>query len=132
MKTNKITALASLVLGMALVALSTGCASTCGNSGGGIFGGPGLFANQPVRSTIRSWFQGDNCDTCNAPAGQPPVYNPNVAPLCEGCGGGGIQPATPLYGAPIGGAQIGTPALQGAPQPGPDGVIGNGVLPPPV
>ncbi|MEL7499822.1 MAG: hypothetical protein AAFN77_19620 [Planctomycetota bacterium] len=136
MKTN-ISKLALSCLAILMVAAMTpGCASTCGTcNSGGIFGGQRVFQNQPVRSTIRSWFQGDNCDACNAPAGQR-VFSPNVAPLCDTCNGNaGIQPATPLYGAPIGtspvgGAQIGTPNLQPGIQPGPDSMLGNGVQPP--
>lgn len=113
----------------ALVALSTGCASTCGTcNNGGLFGRP-VFQNQPVRSTIRSWFQGDNCDTCAPPTGQ--VLSPNVAPLCDTCNLG-TQPTggtvAPLYGSPTGGVQLGTPNVT-TPQPGP-ATIGNGVTPP--
>ena len=101
-----------------------GCASSdCGcNSGNGLFG-TNILQNQPVRSTVRSWFQGDSCDTCNTPAGQ------LTQPVCENCVGGGVQgfsngqlgapQVQPLYGAPaVNGAQPGFSG-QFAPQPGP-------------
>lgn len=106
-----------------------GCASDCGGqSGSGIFGTQ-ILQGQPVRSTIRSWFSGDSCDSCNVPAGQ-------LAPACDTCNGGlapiggvGInQPAQPLYGNPIlgnanGNVQLGVPN-QLMPQPGP--IVGSG------
>ena len=98
-----------------------GCTSSnCGsNSGNGLFG-TNILKNQPIRTTVRSWFQGDSCDTCNTPAGQ------LTQPVCENCIGGGVQgfsngqlggsQTQPLYGAPtVNGAQPG----QFAPQPGP-------------
>ena len=98
-----------------------GCTSSnCGsNSGNGLFG-TNILQNQPIRTTVRSWFQGDSCDTCNTPAGQ------LTQPVCENCIGGGVQgfsngqlggsQTQPLYGAPtVNGAQPG----QFAPQPGP-------------
>ena len=112
--------------------LLSGCASNCGPCrGNGLFGGQ-VFQNQPVRSTIRSWFQGDNCDTCNAPAGQT-VYSPNVAPLCETCNGGVGQPigtaVTPLYGTPVD-AQLQAPQNgQLGPDPSGNG-LSNGANPP--
>lgn len=106
-----------------------GCASDCGGrSGNGIFG-TRILQGQPVRSTIRSWFAGDSCDSCNVPAGQ-------LAPACDTCnnglapvGGVGFdQTVQPLYGtqmnAPLtGDAQLGIPN-QLVPQPGP--VVGSG------
>ena len=100
-----------------------GCASSnCGcNSGNGLFG-TNILQNQPIRSTVRSWFQGDSCDSCNTPAGQ------LTQPVCDTCVGGGVQGlnnqlgapgAQPLYGAPaVNGVQ---PGFSGefAPQPGP-------------
>ena len=97
-----------------------GCASyNCGcNSGNGLFG-TNILQNQPIRSTVRSWFQGDSCDGCNTPAGQ------LTQPLCETCVGGvqgfSNQPGAPqpLYGAPaVNSAQPGFSG-QFAPQPGP-------------
>lgn len=114
MKTSKITIIATLGLGT-LALMFSGCASTCGSNG--IFGRR-PFQNQPVRSTIRSWFQGAECDTCNPPSGQH-LFSPNVAPLCDTCNTGapvGGQVA-PLYGSPIG-AQLGTPQIQNQPQTG--------------
>lgn len=106
-----------------------GCASSdCGcNSNNGLFG-TNILQDQPIRSTVRSWFQGDSCDTCNTPAGQ------LTAPPCDNCIGGGVQgfsntqfntqQAAPLYGAPtINGAQPGFSG-QFAPQPGP--AVGSG------
>jgi len=103
-----------------------GCASSnCGcnssNSGNGLFG-TSFLQNQPIRSTVRSWFQGDSCDTCNTPAGQ------LTQPACETCIGGGGQgfsnqiggsQARPLYGAPA--VNSVQPGFSGefAPQPGP-------------
>ena len=101
-----------------------GCASPdCGcNSGGGLFG-TNILQNQPIRSTVRSWFQGDSCDSCNTPAGQ------LTQPPCENCIGGSVQgfsngqlgapQVQPLYGAPtVNGVQPGFSG-QFAPQPGP-------------
>ena len=105
-----------------------GCASNSGcNSGTGLFG-TNILQGQPIRTTVRSWFQGDSCDTCNTPAGQ-------LAPPCENCIGGGTQ----VFSNQIGGSQTqslyGAPAINGvqpnggissqfAPQPGP--AVGSG------
>ena len=111
--------------------LFSGCASDCGcNSGTGLFG-TNILQGQPVRTTVRSWFQGDSCDTCNTPAGQ-------LHPPCENCIGGGISSGSGTqafssgqFNAPQVQPLYGTPALQPnglssqfAPQPGP--VVGSG------
>ncbi len=65
-----------------LAGLMSGCAYndySCNNP----------FKNRPVRTKIRSWFGGDPCSTCNAPAGQPTNCGTNVAPLCDSCGTSG-------------------------------------------
>lgn len=121
MRTNHLTTWTTLGL-VALISLSIGCASNCGNRG--LLGNRPLFPNQPIRNTIRSWFRGDQCDTCNAPTGQ--ISVPNVAPLCNSCGNGAPQinnpvvPTPNLYGAPNSGAQLGSPTLPGNFQPSPD------------
>ena len=132
MNYSNLTKFASIVAVLAITSFS-GCASTCNTcNSGGIFGGRQLFQNQPVRSTIRSWFQGDNCDSCNAPSGQ--VLSPNVAPMCNTCNTGGLtgNGVAPLYGGNVGNAQLGTPNIGGpaaTSQPGPV-TLGNGVQPP--
>lgn len=129
MKNKNLITLASLATLMALVSFS-GCASTCNTcNSGGLTGARPWLQNQPVRSTIRSWFQGDNCSTCNTPSGQ--VQSPNIAPLCDTCNTGGISGGTaPLYGGPTGNVQLGAPGIAPAgQQPGPV-TIGNGVNPP--
>ena len=72
-----------LVICLGLVAPMIGCAT----------GGSSIFQNGccqstpgPIRSTIRSWFQGDACSTCNPPAGQLSNCGTNFAPLCDSCG----------------------------------------------
>ncbi len=98
----------TLSLGLLITAtLLSGCASQCDSCRPGLFGGNRILQNQPIRSTVRSWFQGDDCDTCNTPAGQ--VYTPNVAPLCESCNTG---QAAPLYGNPVD-VQLQSPQLNG-------------------
>jgi hypothetical protein len=106
-----------------------GCASDCGGrTGNGIFGTQ-ILQGQPVRSTIRSWFRGDDCDSCNVPAGQmsAPCNNCNngLAPMS---GIGFDQSAQPLYGTQMnepltGDVQLGVPN-QMIPQPGP--AVGSG------
>ena len=106
-----------------------GCAGTCGpcGSSSSIFGNGPLIKNQPVRDTIRSWFRGDECSTCNPPAGQ--TQFGNVAPLCDTCGSdvgiptgqpiysGSPDPGIPLYSDPNLNSPVGTqfspgPAIQ--------------------
>lgn len=90
---------------LAIACSLSGCASSgsCNSGGNGWFGSR-ILQDQPVRRTIRSWFQGDACSTCNAPAGQLNGLAPNTAPLCENCGN---QPmfqqnqGAPLYNSPI-------------------------------
>jgi len=68
----KSTRLFSIAFSLLIATLMLGgCASSnCGcNSGNGLFG-TNILQNQPIRSTVRSWFQGDSCDSCNTPAGQ--------------------------------------------------------------
>ena len=115
----------SIAFSLLLVALMFGgCSSSgCGcNSGNGLFG-TNFLQDQPIRSTVGSWFQGDSVDTCNTPAGQ------LSQPVCSTCVGGGVSgfgsgqfsapQVQPLYGAPtINGSQPGFSG-QFAPQPGP-------------
>ncbi len=93
--------------------ITSGCAGTSSCAGPGLFSGfqNGSFSDGPVRRQIRSWFQGDECSTCNAPAGQM-NFGSNVAPLCESCGNpyplanGQIQ--QPIYSGEISqGGQLG-------------------------
>jgi len=65
-------------------------ASGCATAGSGSCGARdfSLFQssavrNQPVRDYIRNWFRGDECDTCNAPAGLSSHCGSNAATLCE-------------------------------------------------
>ena len=113
----------SLLLGLTVATLlSSGCASRCGD---------GFLQRQPVRSTIRSWFGGDDCNTCNPPCGQS-LYSPNTAGMCDTCNSGQIigSSTQPMYGAPMQGAQMGGDIIPGA-QPGPvSGGLGEGANPP--
>ena len=69
-----------------VVISASGCATagsgSCGSSDFSLFQSSAV-RNQPVRDCIRNWFRGDECDTCNAPAGLPTHCGSNVAPLCE-------------------------------------------------
>ena len=97
----------SIAFSLLIVALmSSGCASNCGcNSGTGLFG-TNFLAGQPIRTTVRGWFQGDSCDTCNVPAGQLTQPLVESCPTCVGGGGGQIFGGTqPLYGNPVVGGQ---------------------------
>lgn len=124
----------SIAFSLLVVALmSAGCASNCGSgscpgSGSGLFG-TSFLEGQPVRRTVRSWFQGDSCDTCNTPAGQ---LSQPLGQSCDNCIGGGQvfdggqvtsqfggQPVQPLYGSPtVSGVQPSGSSSQFAPQPG--------------
>ena len=86
---KKLYAVVCLSLALGLMIVLSGC-SSCNQS---IFSYR-PFENQPVRSTVRSWFQGDPCNTCNPPVGQPANCGTNVAPLCDSCGDA-AQPAFP-------------------------------------
>ncbi|MDB2686317.1 hypothetical protein N9Y42_03835 [Mariniblastus sp.] len=113
----------SIAFSLFVVALmSAGCASSdCGcNSGTGLFG-TNILQGQPIRSTVRGWFQGDSCDTCNTPAGQLSQPLIESCPNCVGGGGGQIfSGAQPLYGNPVVTGQPTTGfSSQFAPQPGP-------------
>ena len=87
------------------------CSSGCATAGSGS-SGFSLFQssaprNQPFRDSVRNWFRGDECDTCNAPAGIPANCNSNVAPLCDQYGSqfGQAQPvysSVPTQQQPIG------------------------------
>ena len=116
----------SIAMSLLVVALmSAGCASNCGSgscsgSGSGLFG-TSFLQGQPVRTTVRSWFQGDSCDTCNTPAGQ---LSQPLGQTCDNCIGGGQvttqfggQAVQPLYGTPtINGVQPSGSSSQFAPQ----------------
>lgn len=108
----------SLLFGLTVaMLLSSGCASRCGD---------GFLQRQPIRSTIRSWFGGDDCNTCNPPYGQS-LYSPNVSPMCDTCNSGQIigSSTQPMYGAQMGGELV-----PGA-QPGPvNGGLTDGANPP--
>lgn len=79
-----------LMASLCLIFSISGCATSgngcCGTGQTGIFGQNRIFQNQPVRDSIRSWFQGDSCSTCNPPSGIPNNYDSNVAPICNACG----------------------------------------------
>ena len=112
-----------------VASLSSGCASNSGcNSGTGLFG-TNILQGQPVRTTIRSWFHGDSCDTCNTPAGQLSQPLVESCPTCVGGGGGQVfSGAQPLYGNPT----VSQPGFssQFAPQPGPAvGTTPSGLVP---
>lgn len=88
------------------------------------------FKNRPVRTKVRSWFQGDPCNTCNAPAGQPMNFGTNVSPLCDNCGSvgsigqpvysGNVVPGVQLYDDPNLNGPLSTPAFgQGIENPTP-------------
>ena len=82
-------AVVCLSLALGLIVVLSGCSSSSGSSCN-----PSYRPFQNVRSSIRSCFQGDPCNTCNPPAGQPANCGTNVAPLCESCGTG-AQPVFP-------------------------------------
>ena len=124
--TMKSTQRFTIAFSLLFVALmSVGCASDCGcSSGTGLFG-TNILQGQPIRSTVRSWFAGDSCDTCNTPAGQLSQPYSAACPTCVGGGGGQIfGGAQPLYGTPtVGSSQPTSFSGEFAPQPGP--VVGS-------
>ncbi len=104
-----------LTVCVAVLALSgcanglTSCGSnTCNQGGlfsGGLFSGNGPFADGPVRQ----WLRGDECDTCNAPAGQP-LCDSNTAATCSSCGQ--AAPMNDVYAQPaMGGQMINQPMI---------------------
>ena len=114
---------------LGLVAAMSGCATNTGCGGGFSLFQNNPFKDRPVRNSIRSWFQGDACSTCNPPAGLPANCGSNVAPLCDNCAtqqGLGGQQVT-LYG----GTNLNGPE-SGIPNPAPiyteDGTVTNGVV----
>ena len=93
--------------------------SGCATSGNGCSGRNSIFGQRllqrktPVQDTVRGWFRGDPCNTCNPPVGMSANYGTNVAPMCDACGGvvpqsnQGIQ----LYGDPNLNAPLSSPSL---------------------
>ena len=86
-----------LWFGVSLMICTSGCAAAGGSSEYSLFQSSAP-RNQPFRDAVRNWFRGDECDTCNAPAGLPtsPSCNSNVAPLCDQYGSQFNQ-AQPIY-----------------------------------
>lgn len=95
---------------LGLVSLMSGC--SCGNR----------TSCQPfksMRTKMQSWCQGDQCDTCCPPAGQPTNFGTNVAPLCDSCDTGtsvgrpvysdSVAPGVQLYDDPNLNAPMSTP-----------------------
>ncbi len=92
--------LLSIIAGCVLIASLSGLSGCASNSGCNSWMPSNPFKNRPVRNTIKSWFQGDACSTCNAPAGQPLHFGTNTAPLCTSCGSAvttGYPPAVGTY-----------------------------------
>ncbi len=89
--------LLSVIAVCALVVSMSGCAC---NSGCNSWMPSNPFKDRPVRNTIKSWFQGAPCNSCNAPAGQPLSFGTNSAPTCSSCGSvvsSGYAPAVDSY-----------------------------------
>lgn len=117
-----------LSIGVCLMVCTSGCATSGGSSSEFSLFQSSATRNQPFRDCIRNWFRGDECNTCNAPAGLPANCNSNVAPLCDQFGSqfGQGQPAfssapiqqpieqgVQLYSDPN--LNVGTPIYSGAP-----------------
>jgi len=93
-----------LSIGVCLIVSMSGCAAagsgSCGTSDFSLFQSSAP-RNQPFRDCIRNWFRGDECNTCNAPAGLPTTCDSNVSPLCNQHGTQFSQ-AQPIYSsAPV-------------------------------
>ena len=85
-----------LTFGVCLMVCTSGCATAGSGSSGFSLFQSSAPRNQPFRDCVRNWFRGDECDTCNAPAGIPANCNSNVAPLCDQYGSQFSQ-AQPVY-----------------------------------